>query len=388
MAHHSRTAFDFGPEFRARLRELRERKGLTLRALALLMDRPGAGAHVQLARLEKGEVKYPSINLIADYLRACGAGFEDLLDLLKPYTSQPSVLKQKGDAAVAELLKSLPRPEQRAMLAWEKGVVEAHEAGGLPPLSAGENGGCTRSKKKSETDRQRVFRIVWSFIHANWNEAFEQKLYEAMLKLKAEVPRSRRKSACHYGRRFFGILTRRYRREARQTSALARVERDAKEDGFSNRVVAALRDAANQAYRDLLLSGRLDWQPTPEELIKSRGHAPKVEKAETRLEMDDARPVDSANKMLGFIAALAVEAVNERLVGMNLEFHRGRQYYIIWVRELADIAYAHGIGSPEWKASVEHWAPRLPHPEFVREAAQMVADVYDRWKVKLPPKVE
>lgn len=57
------------------------------------------GASVQLARLEQGRVKYPSISLIADYLQACGAGFEDLLDLLKAYTAQPPVLKQTCDAA-------------------------------------------------------------------------------------------------------------------------------------------------------------------------------------------------------------------------------------------------------------------------------------------------
>lgn len=200
MAHHSKTTFDFGPEFRARLRELRKRRGLTLRTMAVLMDRQGPGAHVQFARLERGEVKYPSINLIADYLRTCGARVKDVADLLDPYLSQPPVLKQKGDAAVAELLKSLPRAEQRAMLKWEKGIVAAREekAAAAP----------AKKKPKPETDRQRVFRVVWSFIHANWNEVFEQKLYEAMLKLKDDVPHSRRKDACNHARRSFGILTR------------------------------------------------------------------------------------------------------------------------------------------------------------------------------------
>jgi hypothetical protein len=53
---------------------------------------------------------------------------------------------------------------------------------------------------------------------------------------------------------------------------------------------------------------------------------------------------------------------------------------------LVGIAYAHGIDSPEWKASVDKWAPKLPFPEYAREAAKMVADLYNRWKVKLPPK--
>jgi transcriptional regulator with XRE-family HTH domain len=378
MAHHSKTAFGFGPELRARLRELRKRRGLTLRAMALLMDRTRAGAHVQLARLEKGQVKYPSINLIADYLRACGAGFDDLLDLLKPQTSQPPVLKQKGDAAVAELLKSLPKPEQRAMLKWERGIVAAREAMATPTPA--------KKQPKPETDRQRVFRVVWSFIHANWNEVFEQKLYEAMLKLKDEVGPSRRKAACNIGRRFFGVLTRYYRHESRRSGTLERVERAAKKEGFSDRAVAMLRDAANQAYGELLRSGRLDWEPTPEELVKKRGHAPRVEKAEVRLEMDDVRPEAETNKTLALIESLAIIAVGGRLDKMRVALDKGQEYYFWWIRELVTIAYERGTDSPEWKASVEKWAPKLHEPEFAREAAQMTADIYNRWKIKLPPR--
>jgi transcriptional regulator with XRE-family HTH domain len=109
MTRHSKTAFTFGPELRARLRQLRKRRGLTLRTMAVLMDRQTPGAHAQLSRLERGKMPYPSFNFIVDYLRACGAGFEDLLDLLNPHTSRRPVLKERGDAAVAYLLRSLPK---------------------------------------------------------------------------------------------------------------------------------------------------------------------------------------------------------------------------------------------------------------------------------------
>jgi transcriptional regulator with XRE-family HTH domain len=378
MTRHSKTAFTFGPELRARLRQLRERRGLSLRAMAVLMDRQSAGAHAQLSRLERGAMPYPSFNFIADYLRACGAGFEDLLDLLRPHTSQPPVLKEKADAAVAEVLKSLPRAEQRAMLRWEKATTEKREE-----KAAAEPG---KKKPRVETAQQRVFRVIWSFIHANWNELFEQKLYEAMLKLKDEVPRSRRKDACGHARRFFGILTRYYKNEKRRQGALARVVRRAKEDGFSDQAVAALVQAATDAHLELEKSGRLDWQPSEEAIIKNRGHAPKVEKAETRLEMDEVRPVDESNKTLALIEALAIQEVGGRLDDMKVAHYQGQEYYFLWIRELIAIAYEHGTDSPEWKASVEQWAPKLEYPEFAREAAKMVADIYNRWKVKLPPK--
>jgi transcriptional regulator with XRE-family HTH domain len=380
MTRHSKTAFTFGPELRTRLRQLRERRGLTLRAMAVLMDRESPGAHAQLSRLERGKMPYPTFNFIVDYLRACGAGFEDLLDLLKPHTSQPPVLREKADAEVAELLKSLPKAEQRAMLRWEKATTEKRE----------ERAAAEPEKKKPrvETPKQRVFRVIWSFIHANWNEVFEQKLYEAMLELKDDVPRSERKYACNHGRRFFGILTRYYRQEARRQGALARVEKSARELGFSARVVTRVRDAADRAHRELLDSGRLDWTPSQEEIIKKRGRAPRVEKAETRLELDEARPIEESNKTLALIEALAIQEVGGHLDDMKLAHYRGQEYYFLWIHELVGIAYAQGTDSAEWKAGVEKWAPKLSFPEYVREAAKTVADIYNRWKVKLPPKQE
>jgi transcriptional regulator with XRE-family HTH domain len=378
MAHHSKTTFAFGPEFRARLRQLRKRRGLTLRALAVLMDRQVPGAHAQLARLERGKVKYPSINLIVDYLRACGAGFGDLLDLLNPHTSQRPVLKQKGDAAVADLLKSLPKAEQRAMLRWEKKTTEKREELAVAGLG--------KKKPRVETDQQRVFRVVWTLVHANWNEAFEQKLYETMLKLKDEVPKSRRKSACDYARRFFSILTRYYQHESRRKSALERVDAQAKEDGFSSRLVMALLNTASEAYCELLDSGRLDWEPSPEELIKRRGHAPRVLKAETRLQTDEAKPVSEQNRAYGLIRAIVLMAVNAKLDEQKLDHYLVKRHYHAMVDRLLEIALAHGTGSPEWQAEVDATAPRLHDESFARAMAALAAETFHQWKVKLPPK--
>ena len=375
MAYHSETTFTFGPEHGARLRKLRKSRGLTLRALALLMDRQGANAYTQLARLERGKVRFPSLNLIADYLRACGAGFDRLLDLLNPYTSQEPVLKQKGDAAVAELVKSLPKREQRAMLRWEKATTEKREE-----KTAAE----PKKKRRVETDRQRVFRIIWSFVHANWNEVFEQRLYETMRKFKDEVPRSRRKQACEHSRRMFGILTRYYRHETRRQNALERIRRRAIEDGFSDRLVTALEQAAAQTREELDASGRLDWQPTQEEIIQRRGHAPKVERAETRLELDEIEPGVQYNKMLRLILTMAALAVNARMEKLKLDHFLVRKHYYPWVERLIPIAARHGTESPEWQAEVDTTAPKMHDEAFAREAAAIAASTFNSWKAKLP----
>jgi len=368
------------------LRQLRRRRNLSLRDLALLMDRHQPGSFNLLAKLERGDLKHPSINLIADFLRACGAKVKDVADLLDAYLAQAPLLTEKGDAAVAELLKSLPKWEQRAMLRWEKATAEKREekAAAEPEKRAAAQP--EKKKPRVETDRQRVFRVIWSFIHANWNELFEQKLYEAMLKLKNDVPRSERKYACYHARRFFGILTRYYRNEKRRQNALERVERRAKEDGFLDQTVAALLKAATDAHLELKQSGRLDWQPTQEELIKQRGHAPKVEKAETRLEMDELSPGIAYSKTLSEIRTAALLAVDLRLDKLKLDWYHVKKYYYAWIDRLIPIADEHGTDSPEWQAEVDATAPKLHDPEFAREAAKIVADLYNRWKVKLPPK--
>ena len=288
---HSRTTFAFTPEFGAKLRALRRQRSLTLRGLAVMMGRDTPGAYVPLAKLERGDIKHPSLDLVLDYLRACGAKPQDVDALFGPYLSLPPVPRTRGDAAVRKLLEVLPEKEQRQMLAWDKGTTKAYEERAADKTD--------RKKPRVETARQRVFRVVWSFVHANWSEVFEQKLYETMLRLKDDVPKSQRRFACDISRRFFGILTRYYSSAARRQGALDRIERRAAEEGLSKEIIAALLDAATQSYNQLLLSGRLDWEPTQEEVIRRHGQAPRVLKAEARMDIQEAKPVSEQNRSFG-----------------------------------------------------------------------------------------
>ena len=376
MPRFSKSAFTFGPEFGARLRALRKAHGLSLRELAILMDRQTPGYYSLLARLERGKVTSPSFSVVADYLRACGAGFENLQDLLGKYTSQPPVARQRADAAVADTLKTLPEPVRKAMLKWDKATADAREA-----RAAAETG---KKKPQVESDQQRVHRIIWSFIHANWNEEFEARLYVAILKVKDKVPRSRRKDACRHGRKMFGILTRYYAADKRKQAALARAQARAREDGFSDEVISALLQAATEAYTTLLLSCRLDWEPTEEQVLKAKGRAPKVEKAETRLEIEETAPLAEYNKSHAYVGSLVMGAVAARLDGLKLDYHYVKRHYSLWLAELLPIAFRHGADSPEWRAKVEEWVPRLHDPAVAREAAALAAKAFNTWKVKLP----
>jgi len=373
---HRRSTFTFTPELGASLRALRRQHGLTMAGLAALMGRDSKGAFNHLAKLERGDIKHPSVGLLLDYLRACGAGPKELAALFKPYLSLPPVPRAKSDAVVAKLLEVLPDPEQRQKLAWDRGVTKAQEE-----RAAGEP---EKKKPRVETAHQRVFRIVWSFVHANWNQLFEQKLYEALLKLKDDVPMSRRKDACELARRYFGILTRYYANPTRRKNALERIERRGEEEDFSREAVAALLEAATASYTELLVSGRLDWEPTQEEIIKRRGVAPKVLRAEARMDLDDARPVSEENKAQGLIQAMVLMAVNAKLDERKLDFVLVKRHYHRYVKRLLDIAFAHSAGSLEWLAEVEASAPTLHDPVLAREVAAVAAEAFDRWKSKLP----
>ena len=73
MSDFSKSTFILGPELGARLKALRKHRGLSLRDVAVLMDRPGTGSHTQLSRLERGVVPHVSVGLLLDYLRACNS---------------------------------------------------------------------------------------------------------------------------------------------------------------------------------------------------------------------------------------------------------------------------------------------------------------------------
>ena len=72
----------FTVEMGARLRQLRESKGLTQEQLAERMGLRGKGRGSLIARLERGKISNPTLRFVTYYLRACGALFSEFYDLL------------------------------------------------------------------------------------------------------------------------------------------------------------------------------------------------------------------------------------------------------------------------------------------------------------------
>jgi transcriptional regulator with XRE-family HTH domain len=132
----SKETFKFTSETGARLRELRLKAGVTQQELAVLMGRQGKGNAFLISRFESGHIPYPSFGFVADYLRACKASFTDITDLLNAYTSQPTVIEQRGYKRVQSLARKLSSSVAKSVERYDHAV--------------------TRSKPKPEAVRKRL----------------------------------------------------------------------------------------------------------------------------------------------------------------------------------------------------------------------------------------
>jgi transcriptional regulator with XRE-family HTH domain len=105
-----------------RLRKLRQKAGLTQQALTAAMGRQGKGSHVVVGRLELGRMTNPGLLQVADYLRACRAGFKDVADVLDAYTALPVVTEEMTQQALVKAREYLPVKVAAAMRDYDSGV--------------------------------------------------------------------------------------------------------------------------------------------------------------------------------------------------------------------------------------------------------------------------
>jgi transcriptional regulator with XRE-family HTH domain len=96
MSHSSHT-FRFTPEMGRRLRQIRESIGFKQSDVARMMGRTSRGAGNIISRLENGKVPYPSLGLIADYLRACDRSFHAIADVLSAYVKESARKVRPGE---------------------------------------------------------------------------------------------------------------------------------------------------------------------------------------------------------------------------------------------------------------------------------------------------
>jgi transcriptional regulator with XRE-family HTH domain len=128
--------FGASAELGVRLRRLRRAAGLNQAQLAKAVGRGWDQALV--SRLESGDYQNPGLALVGDYLRACRASFEEILDILNEYTSRPTPAEIKARKAVAKVIEQLPAEIGTQALKYDVKTTVARRAEGKPPLPSKE----------------------------------------------------------------------------------------------------------------------------------------------------------------------------------------------------------------------------------------------------------
>ncbi len=198
-------SFTVSAALAARLKQLRKRAGLTQGELARLMARQGKGSANQLSRLESGKVKYPSLALVADYLRGCRARFDEILDLLNEYVTQPPVTEIETRKAIDVAIQYLPeRLKVRVQRYDAKTAARAKfERRRLAP------------KRRIE----RACRLAAAFVQ---RAKLENRLAELLDELKVPASAVARRPLTEFGRKVWGILKKTQAKQ--EEKRLARLE--------------------------------------------------------------------------------------------------------------------------------------------------------------------
>ena len=184
--------FRFTPEMGLRLRELRLREGMTQQELAVLMGRQGKGNHQLIGKVELGKAPYPSLGFVADYLRACKASFTDIADLLNAYTSQPTVIEQRGYKRVRSLARKLSASVAKAVENYDHGVTRSRQK----PEPLGKRIRNAKSYAQAQEAQRQLNRLVEAelsspgikpaSVEAAWTRVYARKLYRLLSRSRDE----------------------------------------------------------------------------------------------------------------------------------------------------------------------------------------------------------
>jgi len=241
--------FRFTPELGARLRDLRLKAGLTQLELARAMGRAGKGAANLVSRLEKGDERYPSFSLIADFLRGCRAGFNDVLDILDLYTDLPTAQSKVRDAVLTRVVSGVVPKLQKQVEAYDRQFD-------LPVPSV--------SAKKGPSMPDRLKRLERA--RKNVAAARRQHLYREYLKVAVDKTGLKPVVAVavpllDHGLEWFAILDRtcKARPGVREKLLAESAARFAKASRFPLDAIRKLEDGVRRRFAELEMAGELNW---------------------------------------------------------------------------------------------------------------------------------
>jgi len=358
----------------AKLRQVRLWAGLSLEELVRRMNR-SKGYISRISRLERGRFAQPSISLILDFLRVCGASVSDLSPVFDPYTSRPVPLDVKGREQVKAATRMLPVKLANKLESYDIKTAVARRFSGEPPLEPDERE--LRIRRQARTWLERG--------------AVDNALRPEMENLGVRGFTVVRKFAFDYGHKVFSILKRTQPREDakpnwRTKSRETRLA-EAEQKAIEHQVIPVeglrlIQKRTVQAFDRLDRFGVIGVLPTLEQARQigkpfSARFSGKGGGGGAGLEaMRQALPYDPR------IFSYIWQDTKKRMEQAGISGDRLHRYYM-WLSQLDPIAMETEPGSEERKQRTEAEVARGRDPETARKVAAMHYEEFERWRPRL-----
>jgi len=215
------------------------------------MGRVGKKAGNLVGRIERGDERYPSLGLIADFLRGCRAGFKDILDLLDLYTDLPTTQRQVFGTALAKVAASVPAK-------WQSQVTQYDLRIDIPKSAAAE----TRAQAKPDLGR-RLERAKKMAAAAQRRMLYGQFLKEQVGKAGPGLSEIDKTALFNHGLEWFAILhdTRGKRPSTRAKRLAASEAWFLEASRLPLEVIRYVQDRAKEHFGEMEMRGDLDWLP-------------------------------------------------------------------------------------------------------------------------------
>jgi len=215
------------------------------------MGRTGKGRANIVSRMEKGSVPFPSLGLVADFLRGCRAGFGDILDVLDLYTNLPTLPQKVFGRALVSIAAKLPAK-------WQEQVTDYDLRFDHPKTEAKPDVKSTMPDRMKRLERARKMAAA-----ARRRYLYGRFLVHEVKGAGTDLSLMMETMLFDHGLEWFGILnrTRQKRPGVRERLLAASEERFSKGSGVPEPAIRHVQDAVRKRFAEMEMKGDLDWLP-------------------------------------------------------------------------------------------------------------------------------
>jgi len=338
--------FVFTVEMGAKLREFRLRAGLSQGEVMRRVGRMGKGAANLASRLESGSNPSPSLGLVAEYLRSCGADFAEFAEVLDIHTHR--------ELPAVELIRA------------------ACEKKGRPRSLS----------KKARMRIEQALKVKRNFTLA---QVANRELERLFLAAGAHLTENELRALGNLGRRVFFARARYSGTERRDCRARVRIAWDARDSakevlGEKHPLIEPVEQAMRRLCEQLQERGKLAElvKRDREERLAKRSHAQARYDARLDAERKVRRLWEELRVYRGHQASEARMAAFRALGVEGLGPERRRKAEGV-VEAIAALPFA-GLAEDALKARVEELAAGWDYADAVRRAVRDAFVERDKWQ--------